>query len=53
MLEGPEEVEEAADLVSVRDRTGSLLVVAYQGSLSPHIRTAARMIRPEPLEPLS
>ena len=32
-------------LIATRDRTGRLLVVAFQGSLSPQVRTAARMLR--------
>lgn len=36
---------EAASLISTRDRTGRLLVVAFPGSLSPQVRTAAAMIR--------
>ncbi len=36
---------EARSLIQTRDRTGRLLVVAFQGSLSPQIRTAARMLR--------
>ena len=36
---------EAASLISTRDRTGRLLVVAFPGSLSPLIREAARLIR--------
>ena len=36
---------EAVDLIRIRDRTGRLLVVAFQGSLSPHVRAAASMIR--------
>ena len=36
---------EALDLIRVRDETGSLLVVAFPGSLSPAIREASRMIR--------
>ena len=43
---------EAADIVSVRDRTGRMLVVAYQGSLSPHVRSAARMIRSGEIGPI-
>lgn len=38
-------VEEAADLIQTRDRTGGLLTVAFQGSLSPQIRKAKEMIR--------
>lgn len=37
--------EEARSLIGARDRTGRLLVVAFPGSLSPQIRTAATMIR--------
>lgn len=37
--------EEAMDLIATRDRTGRLLVVAFNGSLSPRIRTAVRMLR--------
>src|SRR5262245_51055655 len=35
---------EAQGLIRTRDRTGRLLVVAFPGSLSPQVRTAARMI---------
>jgi predicted dehydrogenase len=35
---------EAEALIATRDRTGRLLVVGFQGSLSPRIRAAARMI---------
>jgi predicted dehydrogenase len=37
--------DEAARLIETRDRTGRLLVVAFQGSLSPQVRTAARLLR--------
>lgn len=37
--------EEAEDLIATRDRTGRLLVVSFNGSLSPRIRTAVRMLR--------
>lgn len=37
-------VPEALDLIATRDRTGRLLVIAFQGSLSPAIRMAANMI---------
>jgi predicted dehydrogenase len=37
--------DEACSLIEVRDRTGKHLVVAFQGSLSPQVRTATRMIR--------
>jgi predicted dehydrogenase len=36
---------EARSLIETRDRTGRLLVVAFNGSLSPQIRTAVRMLR--------
>lgn len=36
---------EAASLIVTRDRTRRLLVVAFPGSLSPQVRTAAAMIR--------
>lgn len=36
---------EALSLIETRDRTGRLLVVAFQGSLSPQIRTAVKLAR--------
>jgi predicted dehydrogenase len=36
---------EAESLIAARDRTGKQLVVAFQGSLSPHVRTAVQMLR--------
>jgi predicted dehydrogenase len=36
---------EATALIETRDATGRLLVVSFQGSLSPQVRTAARMLR--------
>jgi predicted dehydrogenase len=36
--------DEAMSLIATRDRTGRLLVVAFPGSLSPQVRTAARLI---------
>jgi predicted dehydrogenase len=36
---------EATALIATRDATGRLLVVSFQGSLSPQVRTAARMLR--------
>lgn len=36
---------EAQSLIATRDRTGRLLVVAFNGSLSPQIRTAVKMLR--------
>jgi predicted dehydrogenase len=38
-------VAEARSLIDIRDRTGRHLVVAFNGGLSPEIRTAAEMIR--------
>ena len=35
---------EASALIATRDRTGRLLVVAFPGSLSPQVRTAARLV---------
>lgn len=37
--------QEAESLINIRDRTGRLLVVAFQGSLSPQIRTLDKMLR--------
>lgn len=37
--------DEARSLIATRDRTGRHLVVAFQGSLSPQIRTAVKMLR--------
>jgi predicted dehydrogenase len=37
--------DQARSLIETRDRTGRLLVVAFQGSLSPQIRAAAKMLR--------
>ena len=36
---------EAQSLINTRDRTGRLLVVAFQGSLSPEVRTGVQMLR--------
>jgi predicted dehydrogenase len=36
---------EARSLMEIRDRTGRLLVVSFQGSLSPAVRTAVKMLR--------
>jgi predicted dehydrogenase len=38
-------VDEARSLIEARDRTGRLLVVAFDGGLSPFIHTAAAMLR--------
>lgn len=37
--------DEAERLIEVRDRTGQLLVVSFNGSLSPQMRTAVNMLR--------
>jgi predicted dehydrogenase len=37
--------QEANSLIETRDRTGRLLVVAFQGSLSPQVRESVRMIQ--------
>jgi predicted dehydrogenase len=36
---------EACSLIETRNRTGRLLVIAFQGSLSPEIRTAVKLLR--------
>jgi len=43
---------EATALIATRDRTGRLLVVAFQGSLSPQIREASRLLRSGSLGPI-
>lgn len=43
---------EAESLIATRDRTGRLLVVAFQGSLSPHVRTAVDLLRSGELGPI-
>jgi predicted dehydrogenase len=43
---------EAVALIETRDRTGRLLVVAFQGSLSPQIREASRLLRSGSLGPI-
>ena len=45
-------VEEALELIETRDRTGRMLVVSFQGSLSPHIRKAVKMLRSGELGPV-
>lgn len=37
--------QEAEELIGIRDRTGQLLVISFNGSLSPQIRTAVSMLR--------
>jgi len=44
--------DEAGALIRTRDRTGRLLVVAFQGSLSPQVREAARRIQSGELGPI-
>ena len=44
--------DEATALIETRDRTGRLLVVAFQGSLSPQVREASRMLRAGELGPI-
>jgi predicted dehydrogenase len=44
--------EEATALIETRDRTGRLVVVAFQGSLSPQVREAARLLRSGELGPI-
>jgi predicted dehydrogenase len=44
--------DEATALIETRDRTGRLLVVAFQGSLSPQIREASRLLRSGELGPI-
>jgi predicted dehydrogenase len=36
---------EARSLIETRDRTGRLMVVAFQGSLSPEVRTGVKLLR--------
>jgi predicted dehydrogenase len=36
---------EAVKLIETRDRTSKLLVVAFNGSMSPNVRTAVKMLR--------
>jgi predicted dehydrogenase len=43
---------EAVRLIDTRDRTGRLLVVAFQGSLSPQVREATRLLRSGILGPI-
>lgn len=44
--------QEAEDLIATRNRTGRLLVVAFNGSLSPEIRKAVRILRSGELGPI-
>ena len=43
---------EAKELIEVRDRTGRLLVVGFQGSLSPQVRRAVALLRSQELGPV-
>jgi len=43
---------EARSLIETCDRTGKLLVVAFQGSLSPQVRTAVSLLRSGELGPI-
>jgi predicted dehydrogenase len=43
---------EAESLIKTRDRTGGLLVVSFNGSLSPQVRTAVRLLRSGELGPI-
>jgi predicted dehydrogenase len=44
--------DEAHALIETRDRTGRLLVVAFQGSLSSQVREASRLLRSGELGPI-
>lgn len=44
--------DEATELIETRDRRGRLLVVAFQGSLSPQVREASRLLRSGELGPI-
>lgn len=44
--------QEAESLIETRDRTGRLLVVSFNGSLSPQVRTAVTMLRGGELGPI-
>lgn len=54
LLEKPMVVtaDEALRLIDVRDRTGKLLVIAFNGSLSPQVRTASALLRSGELGPI-
>jgi predicted dehydrogenase len=47
LLEKPMVVtaEEAKSLIETRDRTGKLLVIAFNGSLSPQVRAVSKLLR--------
>jgi predicted dehydrogenase len=44
--------QEATSLIETRDKTGRLLVVAFQGSLSPQVRAASALLRSGKLGPI-
>lgn len=44
--------DQARALIETRDRTGRLVVVAFQGSLSPQVREASRLLRSGELGPI-
>ena len=44
--------DEARELIETRDRTGRVLMVAFQGSSSPHVRKAMEMLRSGELGPV-
>lgn len=44
--------DEARSLMATRDKTGKLLVVSFNGSLSPNIRTAVEVLRSGELGPI-
>lgn len=44
--------DEASALIETRDRTGRVLVVAFQGSLSAQVREASRLLRSGELGPI-
>ena len=47
LLEKPMVVtaQEAVELIKVRNKTGKLLVIGFNGSLSPQVRTASRFLK--------
>jgi predicted dehydrogenase len=44
--------DEARSLIEVRDRTKRLLIVGFQGSLSPQVRAASKLLRSGELGPI-
>ncbi|MCB9078117.1 MAG: Gfo/Idh/MocA family oxidoreductase [Anaerolineaceae bacterium] len=43
---------QALSMIETRDRTGRLLVIAFQGSLSPEVRMAVKLLRSGELGPI-